>query len=403
MRLNAKLALLATQTVLVSVCIMPFLIFLSVNQDIDMQAALLILLGVLAWVAVLITNLLYKIVWPNIVKYSFYTYCVICILSLIDHASLINLYGSVLLRLGSLELLASVGCGILLSRVPSKKLMLWLYIVSVTAAVISVPYTYFSFHFFIRLGGIFHQADILAAWLACGFILGCGLWSYYNKRHILIGISQLLLLVALFLTQTRAVMAILVLLLIIMAIRNVKTRKRRIVYLSSIAVLLLMIAIIGHQILPNRLANTPTSIVYRLRLQSYGVKSSFNEPLLGFGAGNVSQSLSCQSFKDAELVHTCSQGYYFDSSHDIYLDRILALGYIGGIAFVTFVVCSIYRALRLPDQQQYFGYTALLLGLYYLTNVTNIEIEVLLWILMFRAYRVHTVHVDKDNLKLKHT
>ena len=89
------------------------------------------------------------------------------------------------------------------------------------------------------------------------------------------------------------------------------------------------------------------------------------------------------------IKESCDDGYYFTSTHNIYLDRILAIGWIGGLAYSLFVQICLYLGLRLKGQQiQILSYCALVIAIYYLTNVTSVALELLFVILLLRISRV---------------
>jgi O-antigen ligase len=85
------------------------------------------------------------------------------------------------------------------------------------------------------------------------------------------------------------------------------------------------------------------------------------------------------------LQKTCHQGYFFNSSHNIFIDRFLAVGWLGGLAFLALAVLAIYKALRAQPEVRIVGWALLLIACYYLTNVTNVTLELLLWVLILRG------------------
>jgi O-antigen ligase len=382
---------IATDSVLLASCVLPFLIVLPLSQDIDMRASLLLLVGL---VAIIIVVFYRKTYFPVFSKSAFYilsVFVAFTVVSLLMHPSAVDAVGTPLVRLGGLSLLACAVCGLLLTEVPTKKLMIWLYSTSLLIAVVSVPYNYLTLHYLMRLSGVFQQADTLAVWLACGFLIGLVIFPLYPLWRRQLYAGQAILLVVLLMTQTRAVIALLALILMIIILKSGYRTSRRYVMAGLILCVLVFLLGVGHLLSPNRLSDAgyaSSSVQYRLSLQSYGLKASLHKPIWGYGYGNVTSALRCQSLHDPALQNTCSRGYYFDSSHDIYIDRILSIGYVGGLAYLLFVVRAIYSGLQKNGSEQYFAWAALLVSLYYLTNVTNIEVELLFWILISRAYKV---------------
>jgi O-antigen ligase len=383
--------------------VLPFLVLLSVRQDIDMRAALVTLLGVLSW-SILVTVSRHAAV-PKLQPLSAGLLCVymgFCILSLLVHHSGANLFGSPLVRLGTLVLVSNIGCGLLLNVVPPRKLLLWLYLTSIGIVLVSIPYTVITLHHLSRLSGVFQQADVLAAWIAVGFIFGVHMWHLYPNRRLLISVGQVLLAVALVLTQTRAVIFLLAAVLLLIVVRQNAPAKTKLAGIAAITASLGILIVAGHYMLPTMLSdpkNVTSSISYRLDLQTAAMKSTLRQPIWGNGAGSVGAALKCPTLKASALQHTCREGYYFDSSHNVFLDRILEFGYVGGLAYAAFAAVSVYKGLSRTisragaraetetETEQIFSYAALLLCLYYFTNVTNVEIELLLTILLLRTYR----------------
>lgn len=98
----------------------------------------------------------------------------------------------------------------------------------------------------------------------------------------------------------------------------------------------ILIVATGSVFLPARLTNpsyAEFSVRYRLDLQSAALKASDHRPFLGYGIGNLADALNCPSLHVAPLKQTCHEGYFFSSSHNIYLDRVLAFGWLAGLCY----------------------------------------------------------------------
>jgi O-antigen ligase len=146
-----------------------------------------------------------------------------------------------------------------------------------------------------------------------------------------------------------------------------------------------------HYVAPGRLTNAgyaEQSIHYRLSLQDYALKASGRKPFLGYGPGNLADALRCPWLPAGPLQTTCHQGYFFNSSHNIFIDRILAIGWLGGLAYLGIVILAIYRGIRSKKEVRSMGYGLLLIGCYYLTNVTSLTLELLLWVLVVQCLSV---------------
>jgi hypothetical protein len=102
-------------------------------------------------------------------------------------------------------------------------------------------------------------------------------------------------------------------------------------------------------------------------------------------AGNLADALNCSRLAGKQLKATCKQGYFFNSSHNIYIDRALGIGWLGALAYIAIIVLAIRKGLRVKPESKIFAYGALLIGLYYLTNVTSLTLELLFWILLMRC------------------
>lgn len=376
--------------VLTLVCLLPFLVPFSLQQNIDLQAFAVILTGLVAWFGFAVGSK--KQAWsPYVILWiALITYVVFCFLSLLWHPTLTNLFGSALIRLGSLALVACVGCGMLLSSLDTKRLTSWLYGTCVALAAVTIPYTLLTAHHLSRLGGVFHQPDILAAWLACGVILGLSMWHLYPKLQKVLILSQLLLAMVLILTETRAVIALLIIIFLLNVFQSHGNWRRRIALGAGIIVILIIATLASLAVLPQRLTSNSynvESISYRLHLQSFGLRATGHQPLIGYGAGSISNALTCPTLRYKPLQTTCHEGFYFDSTHNVFLDRILALGFIGGGAFIVIVAVSLYKGLGVVGSERYFALCSLLIAGYYFTNVTDIELELLFWILLMRPFR----------------
>ena len=379
-----------TDAVLALTCLTPFLVPFSLAQNIDLQALVLIMTGGVAWYDVWRSRRHYPLPrWPSI---AIATYLFFCALSLIIHPSFLNVFGTKLVRLGTLELVACVGCGMTLRKLTATKVSVWFYVTSVLLAITTLPFHFFTTGHLTRLGGVFHQADILAVWMAIGFILGLSLWKPHVRQRVYIAIGQVLLATILLLSQTRAIIAILILIIFIMILRSSMNWRKHVI-VGILALACIAVGVIDTKaISPSRITDVSfagESITYRLSLQSFAVKALINNPLWGYGAGSLPLVLACPTLHNAALQATCHEGHYFDSSHNIFLDRFLAFGWLGGLAFATLVIMTLIKGLRNVGFERYFAYCVLLISLYYFTNVTSMTVELLLWVFMLRVWKPH--------------
>ncbi|HWT56050.1 MAG TPA: O-antigen ligase family protein [Candidatus Microsaccharimonas sp.] len=238
-----------------------------------------------------------------------------------------------------------------------------------------------------RVGGAFHQPDLLAIWLVCGWIIGFGLWPQAKKQRWGMAATQTLLLVVIVLSQSRMALLLLIVISLVIAVRQLRGRLRTMAVLLTIGVTGL-VGSSAYLIAPhNRVIDSgysTQSIQYRLTLQSYGVHAVSYQPIVGYGPANIQTGISCLIIHDPALIRTCQQGYYFESSHNIFLDRFIGLGLLGGSAYIIAVGGLLYIGKRQIGIARYVWYAALAICVYYLTNITSVSIELLLWVLLCR-------------------
>lgn len=369
-------------------CVLPLLSPFALEINIILQSLLVVLTGSLCWL-VLLMHRKPLLVLPRYLIVLLALYVGWAFLSLMFNHALINIFGSSFLRLGILPLIACVGCGLLLRIVPSARLLTWIYCSSLANALVSLV-SLRSLHIMGRFGGVFHQADILGVWMGCGLVFGLGMWQLYPRWRRLFIVSQSLLLLTMLLSQTRASIILVGLIGLVILLRSQIAVVWKVTTTSAVIVGVALFAVFASHTGLHALnrQDATESVSYRVYLQSYGLRASFHHPLFGYGAGNVTQALNCPSLASLDLQQTCRQGFYFNSSHNIYLDRILALGFIGGIAFLLIILYGIYTGLRTSGIDLYFTYAALIIVLYYLTNVTNTPLELLLWVLLLRPFKI---------------
>jgi O-antigen ligase len=373
-----------TQACLLFATVLAFLVPFDPSRNIDMQGIVLIFCGGAGWLAVLARR-------PHglaahgrlvLVLGTTYVLCIIASLALSPHFAY-GLLGAPYLRLGAAGLLACLGGGLCLEDMESEQLIQGLYYLICVFAVMSTVYTWLHFHSLTRIGGLFSQADTFAIIIGCGFLLGVHLYANSPKNRPLLGILQTMLGVLLICSETRAVIGLIVIMLGAWLLHErVRWPVKRLLAVAAIS-----IVIIGGlaAIAPKRITNVAygtESTRYRLELQTFGLSQVLKEPIWGYGPGNLADALSCSLIKARMLTQTCQQGYFFNSTHNIFLDRILMIGWVGGLAFACLVVIILYRAYRYSNAPTVLVLCPLLISLYYLTNVTNIEVELLLCVLL---------------------
>lgn len=364
-----------------------FLVPFDPVRNIDLQSWLLLISGGFAWIAVLFGHRKLLASLDRLSRVLLGVFAISCLISCLASPHFgYDFLGAPYIRLGFGGFAACIGIGLLAGTIPRQRLISGLYALIVGLAVIALPHSWLSVHSLLRVGGVFAQADILACFLGCGLVLGFGMLSLYPKYRKLLIFVQVFLAVMLLLTQTRAVLLLIIFIgfLWLLQHRNTKTFKLACVYI--VASLALVVAL--HYAAPNRLTDTgyaSQSFHYRLSLQRYALQAAVQKPLWGYGPGNLADALDCPRLLEKSLRQTCNEGYFFNSSHNIFIDRVLAVGWLGGLAFLGLVLLVIYRNLRDKSEQRIWGYALLLISGYYVTNVTGVPLELLFWILLFQC------------------
>jgi LAS superfamily LD-carboxypeptidase LdcB len=231
----------------------------------------------------------------------------------------------------------------------------------------------------------------LAAWLGCGFLAGLAVIRWYPQPRRAMVAGQALLLACILLTQTRAVIAALAILSLVLAWKVM--RSRRAVALAGTASLLLALSFVPLFRLPGTQVNDShyldQSLTYRVHLESAALVLTHSMPVVGYGPGNLASILACATFQAPDLRHTCEQGFYFDSSHNIFLDRLLELGWVGGGLFLAVTLWALAKGFAARDEAAHVAAAALvLIAVYYLTNVNSIELELLQFVLIVYLSRL---------------
>jgi O-antigen ligase len=368
-----------------SICL-PFVLFFEARRNIDAQGLVLILIGLLAWTAIARKPAKTFKLFDKTVLLLIAVFMLAAVLSLVVNPNKsYGFYGAPYIRLGAAGLIACIGVGLVLTTVNIKRLITGLYVFIFTAGLVSVPYSLIKFHSLERLPGIFAQADIMAAVVSSGFILGLYLLKNYPHYKWPLLASQTLLFSLLLLTETRAVLVITVALTLIWQIGNYKQslNKYRAVYLLVI-VLTVTASLFYHGRVTDP-AYASASVQYRLELQEHALQASTEHPWLGYGPGNLADALDCRKISAPDLKRSCRQGYFFNSSHNIFIDRLLMLGWVGGLAYFGLAVLALWQGLKAKPEVQILAYAGLLIFGYYFTNVTGVVLELLFWIILLRC------------------
>jgi len=353
-------------------------------KDIDLQVSFVIACGITALLAlVYAVNLRQWTFRINTNLILFALFYLTCDITLLHTHSRLDVFGFAGVRLGFLELMSCVTIGWALSYICAKRYLRAFYTSTVTLALFSIIYSALLDHTVFRLGGPIFQADILAAYLGAGFIVGIYLRSRESYKFLLCG--QLILGGTILLTETRTVIYSLLLLGICTAYFTAKRRCS----LNIKPVVLVVVSLVFMSALlftKTRLTNVHygvVSIEYRAELARTALADIHKEPFFGYGQGSLYSVLSCHRMFEPMLLATCSQGYGFTSTHNVFLDKTLELGIFTGLLYFLIYI----RALLHASSREPWLYMLILIGLYYLTNVTDVPLELLYWCIVMRVLR----------------
>ncbi|HEY4964067.1 MAG TPA: O-antigen ligase family protein [Candidatus Saccharimonadales bacterium] len=368
------------------VCLLPFLVPFTPNNNIDLQAYILIIAGLLAAISLLIKPV-------NIIKLYSKSSCVLVgvvlasyLLSSLTTSHLgYNLFGAPYFRFGLLGLISVILLALLINQSAKTKLSLYLFIYLCLLNLLAIPYTLYRLQSLYRFGGFYSQADLMAMMLGLNIVFGLDLIiKAKTKMHrLLIEMICLALFLELVLTQTRTVIYLVIIIGLIWYFIQfgLKIKKQALFFgLAVIAIFISTNYLVANTARLTSVDYAKDSISYRLNLQQDTAGQSLKKPLTGWGPGNIADAVNCKYLNQPELKKTCAQNFFFNSSHNIYLDHILMVGFIGGLAYLIFIVFNLYKSLKTGVKNNIFWFSSLLIGAYYLTNVTNIELETLFWI-----------------------
>lgn len=364
--------------------------FSDTGKNLSLQGIILIAMGALALLGIALDRAVFTKI-PAGFKVLIAIYLASLAVTSVFVPSSLTLLGPRWLRLGTLGLASCVMISLVMRRVRPKLLLSTLYASSVLLAVTSLMLGWLRYGYIVRLIGPFYQADALGAYLAAGFLIGLTLMAANKSRLWPLLCTQTLLAIALLLTETRAVIYLLIIFSTLLVIK-LKPGKSVARSLGAVAALIIGLLILGAGLnsqLTNRLSNASyaeQSITYRLDLQLATLKIIPSLPLYGAGPGNIPQILTCHKLTAPPLRQTCSQHYRFGSSHNVFLDRYLDLGLAGPIFLVIVIAAAIILLTRIKDLGQTestFLAVTLLIFFYYLSNVTVPSLELLLCISLF--------------------
>jgi hypothetical protein len=233
---------------------LPFLVPFDANRDVDLQGLIVIIAGSFAALALLTAQKFQYKTLPNIGFRLLSVFCVACLLStIINPHKAYDIIGAPYVRIGFVSILSYILCGFMLLTIPINNFIKYLYLIISSLAWLSLPYSLVRFHSLVRLPGVINQPDIFACLLGCCLLLGWYMIYKLPQIKYWLAVNQLFLIIVLFLTQTRAVIAITILLSMawLYLRRNIVSKRQLLV--GGLSVILVAVSCYG--ILPHRLTN----------------------------------------------------------------------------------------------------------------------------------------------------
>ncbi len=301
------------------------------------------------------------------------------------HSSM-NLEGVFYDPTGSLVLISFILLGLLAALQSQSFILSLVYVFAVVVGIDSYRVAFFNSQGFSRFFGIFEQSDVLAEIIGLGLLLNAYFYTKFVQhkyRTAFFGIEAMLAGV-LYLSGTRFVIVTSVVLSLVL-FWYLKAHRKEVAFLyAAAAAIFLIFSFTIHVTRITGVADYGSSVSYRLELQNITLRQVQSIPLLGVGVGNIEHVIPCQKLLSVRVLRkTCADGFIFSSSHNIFLDRILQFGLLAGLLYLAIFGMTILRALhaKLTAELVVMLLLELSICLYFLSNVSLPEIELLLFVL----------------------
>jgi hypothetical protein len=192
-----------------------------------------------------------------------------------------------------------------------------------------------------RLAGIVLQPNILAIILGCGYIAGLYAKGYQHSRLRAAGL--LVVVIAILLTQTRAVILLLPAIAAPLLLR-LPTSRRKYAWLA-LAAAVVCAALIAPRI--TSLDRLAYGVTYRYDLAAYGVQNMTVMPPWGFGPDALSTVSGDYFPLPASLqATTVTDQKLLESTHVVVIDRFLEYGWLGGLSYLLLIVLFIVQGVK---------------------------------------------------------
>jgi hypothetical protein len=363
--------------------------FADQNKDFNIKLILLLVIGAYSWIS-FVASKIQKIKW-NYLTYLITALVLLLITIAIYSRGTINLFGAIYSPISAISLLAIIGLALNTSFQKPEFIARAIFFVTALVAFLAFPYDIWRYHGLAagRVSGTIAQSNALAVYISAGLIIGF-YWIvsgvYSNKKCLLIAFEAYMLFMVI-LTQTRFVIILLGLMALTYFVLRIKEGKK----IIFIALATLLFAFGSIFVVNNRQINQSAlekGVNYRLHLQATAFSGEPIRAVQVNGTNKLLKKLECNNLNSSnDLVLTCFQGFIFSSYHNQYLDRLVQFGWIFGLGYfllISYGVTSIFEQ-RHQAILLTLGCALLLTALYYFTNVTTIEIEILLWILLLQG------------------
>lgn len=367
--------------ILIAALILVFVVPYSLpERNFNYQCYPLLIVGLISWLCLLTLdrNQIQKLKNVSLLV------ILVCPMSLIVFSnSSLNTFGNYFNPIGSLTLIAFVGIAVMVSKVSSKKVLTSIFVTSTLVAIVSIVHQIVNASQPLypgRLSGIMFQPDILGAYLGVGLIAGIGVFlSQKNKtlRFLILGAEGILFTVV-WLTKTRSIYIGLFVVALILCLLIRKSARSLILALIVLVIAATAITAIAG---PKKIESI---VAYRTEIQRSALAQFIKEPFSVSGNNGLDNDLACVNLsRYPALVETCDKDYIFTSTHNIFLDRVIELGIFGGVAYIALMTAGIVRKLSSNNREKnILGLMLILISIYYLTNVTSITLELLVWLIL---------------------
>ncbi len=347
--------------------------FLGFTSDpfinLDIKAIFLWILGGVIGVFVIFEIIKIKNSKVNPFSILITVYSIIAIISAIFSVNVQNsITGGWSYRIGLLSILAFIFCANFIKKIESQFILKTAFISSLCIAVYSVFTSIPLLKSGARLIGPVYQSNVLAVILGIGIISAFSL--YKNSKtlnNIIIFLGQLFLFLAIFLTKSRLILALVVLsvvaVILLITIKNLKKEKSILSKIKNLSKFKLLAIILSTLLIASgflyfanlnssfsRLFNIQllnNGISYRVHLQEYGVKLLKHTPIFGWGEDSI--IFVYDKFEDLPKDIKSSyedENQHVDSTHNVFLDKFLELGYFGGIAYLLLILYVSYIGIK---------------------------------------------------------